>query len=120
VAPAAKDGEPKPEVQHSMMVRTHDHDTHLEAKGITMANLAQMLSDKNETGHRVVVDQTGLMGKYDFKMDWAQDSGSGVPGDATQPGLLTALREQLGVRLDKQQAEVPVVVVESAVLPQFD
>jgi uncharacterized protein (TIGR03435 family) len=120
VVPAAKEGEPKPEVQHSMMVRTHDHDTHLEAKGITMADLAHMLSDKNETGHRVVVDKTGLTGEYDFTMDWAQDSGSGVPADTTQPGMLTALREQLGLRLEKQQTEVPVVVVQSAVQPQFD
>ena len=33
---------------------------------------------------------------------------------------MTALREQLGLRLEKQQAEVPVVVVQSAVRPQFD
>ncbi|AFL87789.1 Protein of unknown function (DUF3738) [Terriglobus roseus DSM 18391] len=120
VDPPAKEGEPKPEAQHSMMIHSGDHGTHLEAKSITMADVSGMLSDKNETGRRVVLDQTGLTGNYDFKMDWAQDNGSGAPADATQPGLMTALREQLGLRLEKREAEVPVVVVQSASRPQFD
>lgn len=120
VPPVAKEGEPRPEAQRSMNVRIGDHNSHLEAKGITMADLALMLSDKNETGHRVVVDHTGLTGSYDFKLDWAQDTSAGANVEVTQPGLMTALREQLGLRLEKQEAEVPVVVVQSATRPVFD
>ncbi|SEC53197.1 TIGR03435 family protein [Terriglobus roseus] len=118
--PPLKDGELKPEVEHIISMRTRDHDMHLEAKSITMADLTGLLSDRYETGHRVVVDQTGLTGNFDFKLDWAQDNGSGIAADATQPGLIMALREQLGLRLEKQERDVPVVVVQSAALPQFD
>jgi uncharacterized protein (TIGR03435 family) len=116
VRPVPKDGEPAPDVPHSMST----HNSHLDATGIGMDSLASMLSDKYETGHRVVIDRTGLTGDFNFKLDWAPDRGLGIPAEATQPGLLAALREQLGLRLDKQDGEVPVVVVKSVARPVFD
>jgi uncharacterized protein (TIGR03435 family) len=66
---------------------------------------------------RVVVDRTGLSGEYDFKLDWTEDSGQGVPSDAPLPGLFTALREQLGLELKPDKAPVEVVIVETASEP---
>jgi uncharacterized protein (TIGR03435 family) len=116
VLPPVKDGEPEPDVPHSMST----HNGHMDAGAIGMDSLASSLSDKYEVGHRVVIDRTGLTGDFNFKLDWAPDRGMGISADATEPGLMTALREQLGLRLEKQDGEVPVVVVKSVVRPQFD
>jgi uncharacterized protein (TIGR03435 family) len=49
--------------------------------------------------HRMVTDQTGLTGTYDFMLTWAPDDVS----DSPAPTLRTALREQLGLTLQPQK-----------------
>lgn len=93
---------------------------HMEAKSISMDSLAEDLTRMPESGDRVVVNRTGLAGDYDFKLDWTPDYGSGVPADATNPGLLTALQDQLGLKLESQKGPVEIVVVESAARPALD
>jgi len=59
---------------------------------------------------RPVVDHTGLSGRYDFTLSWTYDiSVEGAPG--APPSLFTAIKEQLGLRMDavKGQAEVFVI-----------
>ena len=85
-----------------------------------MDDLAEILSGKYEVGERTVVNKTGLPGRYDFKLEWAPDSGGGIAADATLPGLLEALREQLGLRLVKETGDVPVVVIKAVKPPEFD
>ncbi len=51
---------------------------------------------------RPVVDRTGLDGRYDFTIEWADDS---TPDG---PSFTTALREQLGLKLES--AKVPLCV----------
>ena len=77
-----------------------------------------------ETG-KPVVDRTGLTGLYDFEIYWVSqrpgmpatttpsDTGVPVPQD---PGidLFTALRRELGLKLEAQVVPVPVLVVEHA------
>ncbi len=96
------------------------HNGQMVAKNVPMESLAGMLSDMSEAGERVVVDHTGLAGGYNFELNWAPDRGSGVAPDAALPGLFTALREQLGLKLERSEGMVPVAVVEQANLPQFD
>ena len=67
-----------------------------------------------------MVNKTGLPGRYNFKLEWAPDSGGGIAADATLPGLLEALREQLGLRLVKETGDVPVVVIKAVKPPEFD
>lgn len=93
---------------------------HLTATGITMDTLADFLTGQFENENRVIINRTGLAGNYDFKLDWTRDLGDGIPPDAAFPGLLTALREQLGLDEKPGKALIPVIVVESASEPALD
>lgn len=90
---------------------------HLEVTGINMGAFADYLAGLREIAEHVVIDRTGLVSDYDFKMDWTRDRGNCVPPDAPYPGLFTALREQLGLELKPDKAPVDVVVVQSATEP---
>jgi uncharacterized protein (TIGR03435 family) len=82
----------------------------------TIAVLATMLSGEF---HRPVYDETGLTGKYDFKLDWAPDPGAspdaasaGLSSPLTGASIFTAVTEQLGLRLEPKRGPVQVYVVE--------
>ena len=55
-----------------------------------------------------VVDDTGLTGTFDVSLHW---SGEPTPSDDA-PVLSTAIREQLGLRLERRQVRVEVLVVD--------
>ena len=106
----------KPSDSHSMNV----HNSHLEAKGISMEHLAATLAGLRDLEDRVVVDRTSLPGEFDFTLDWTADHGPAASSDAAFPGLFTALREQLGLKLEHETDAVPVVVIEAATPPELD
>jgi uncharacterized protein (TIGR03435 family) len=58
-----------------------------------------------------VVDNTGLPGYYDFKFDWRP----WTPDDAS---IFSALREQLGLKLEARKAPVEVFVIDSVMRPE--
>lgn len=60
-------------------------------------------------------DQTGLQGTYDFDFQYSQDVSTGIQPDA--PSLATALREDLGLSLQKQKGPVETLVVDSVEAP---
>ncbi len=78
--------------------------------GVSMELLAGYVG--NRLG-RIVLDKTGLSGSYDFTLDWAPDQAS----DSPAPSLVTALREQLGLRLESQKSPVEVLVIDSMQKP---
>jgi len=64
-----------------------------------------------------VVDATGLKGRYDLHLDMAQYA----PVDGSQPGpmdaigiMITALQEQLGLKIESRKDLVDVLVVDHA------
>ena len=83
---------------------------------------------------RTVRDKTGLTGRYDFdmKMDLqmvlaaAKRAGANIPAAAANipqadgSSLMTALNEQLGLKLDSVRASVNVVVIDSVEAPVAD
>jgi uncharacterized protein (TIGR03435 family) len=97
-------------------------------EGIGMATFIGPLSSFME---RVVVDKTGLTGKYDLKMQWQPDEnqvamfqamgvpeGFGAPPlDPLGPTLFTALQDQLGLRLESQKGPVEMLVIERVEKP---
>jgi len=104
----------------------------LRGNGQAMSGLTQLLTQV--TG-RIVHDKTGLTGLYDFElrfdpqvlMAMLPQLGLNLPANATanltssdSPALLTALQEQLGLKLDSQKGPVEVLVIDSAELPQPD
>jgi uncharacterized protein (TIGR03435 family) len=89
----------------------------LIATGITMSSLADSLSGQL---HRIVVDKTGLTGKYNFMLSWAPDDGAPQAPDSTLPSIFTALQEQLGLKLESGKAEVEGFVIDHAEIPSED
>ena len=93
---------------------------HLEAVGVPTWQLASLLS--NEAG-RVVLDKTGLTGKYDIAIDWMHDAPASSapdsqPTDSPQgPTLFTAVEEQLGLKLVPAKGPVPVLVIDRVERP---
>ena len=72
---------------------------------------------------RLVVDRTGLAGLYDLDLTFAPDPGTpppmvnGAPLVIDAPALPTALRDQLGLKLETARAPVEVVVIDSVEPP---
>ncbi|HLY39929.1 MAG TPA: TIGR03435 family protein [Terracidiphilus sp.] len=93
--------------------------------GVTMEELASNLSALPEVGGRIVVDKTGLQGRFDFALKWTPDPELGALRSAPDNGLddssalslLTAMREQLGLKLEMTKAPVDVIVIDSAEWP---
>jgi uncharacterized protein (TIGR03435 family) len=77
----------------------------LNGGSISLAPLAQALSP---VVGRVVVDRTGLTGKFDFDLSWASDPNA----DSIGPSIFTALQEQLGLRLESTRGSVDVLVID--------
>ena len=70
-----------------------------------------------------VVDKTGLSGFYDFQLEWmpmADPKFTDVrdPSLGDRPMIFTAVREQLGLRLEAQKAPVEVMVIDQISKPE--
>jgi uncharacterized protein (TIGR03435 family) len=83
------------------------------AKGITMPQFAESFSPLVE---RVIVDKTGLTDMYDLEVKWTPDDVPTTEADTT-PGVFTALREQLGLKLTPAKASVPSLVIDAMTPP---
>lgn len=59
---------------------------------------------------RPVLDRTGLKGGYDLDLEWSLDLEES--SNAARPGLLTAIREQLGLRLDAGRGPIRHLAVD--------
>ncbi len=86
----------------------------LVAGGTSMAALARSMS--NQAG-RIIVDKTGLIGGFDFELEFAADplAAGGQPpavSDTTLPSMFTALEEQLGLKLVPARTPVEVLVID--------
>jgi uncharacterized protein (TIGR03435 family) len=68
---------------------------------------------------RIVVNRTGLTGRYDVELKWTPDSGGAVAPDAP-PGFVTALREQWGLRLEPDTVPMDHLVIDSVDRPMPD
>jgi uncharacterized protein (TIGR03435 family) len=78
---------------------------------VPVKNLAGGLS--HQLG-RPVNDETGLTGLYDFEMGWSDNNAT----DPTAgPTIFSAIREQLGLRLDAKKGPVVTFVIEQAEKP---
>jgi uncharacterized protein (TIGR03435 family) len=96
----------------------------LTGRGVTMAELVRVLPAHlgsvpggSQLFDRQLMDHTGLSGRFDFHMEWAQDvaaspaAASGLESKA--PRFLAALQQQLGLTIESQMAPAPVLVIDS-------
>ncbi len=103
---------------------------HLTGRKVSMKFLTQILA---QNVGRPVIDQTGLTGDYDFKLEWTPDQnqpggfgGPGGPGpdglrpppaDPNGPSIFTAIEEQLGLKLDSQKGPVEMLTIDAVEKP---
>ena len=85
-------------------VLLYPEENKLVGQGIPIASLVEDLSNSNL--HRTVLDKTGLRDKYDLTLQWTPEE--------SQPALIAAIREQLGLNLEPQTAPVEVLVIDHA------
>ncbi|MGH9407667.1 MAG: TIGR03435 family protein [Terriglobia bacterium] len=121
----------------------------IHAIAVSTAFLTDVLSRQPELGGRVVVDETGLKGIYDFTLNWMPEFGRGPMGrgpgespgagpgpaeagngsanagtdaapDSSGPSIFTAVQQQLGLRLKPTKGPVPVLVIDHIEQPTPD
>jgi uncharacterized protein (TIGR03435 family) len=85
----------------TMTVQGSDHTLHLLAE-----QLGRQLS-------RVVVDKTGLDGRFDLTLKYVSDDLRNTGPDAPSgPSLFTAIQEQLGLKLESEKGPVTILVID--------
>ncbi|MGH9572271.1 MAG: TIGR03435 family protein, partial [Candidatus Acidiferrales bacterium] len=97
--PTAGDAHPLP--PGSLGMRMNGGDWIIAANLSPLRNLINPLSAQPEVSGRVLLDRTGLNGKYTFTLQWARESLSAATAPASEtpgPSLFTALEDQLGLR----------------------
>jgi uncharacterized protein (TIGR03435 family) len=70
--------------------------------------IPQLINILTLTGNGPGLDKTGLTGEYDFTLSWDENAG---------PDISTALREQLGLRMEPAKVPSSTFVVDSATKP---
>ena len=84
-----------------------------EFANTSMPDLALMLLLQVD---RPIVDQTGLQGRYDFRLQWTMDEAQARAPDAP-PGIFTAIQEQIGLKLEPVKAKADVLVIDKVERP---
>jgi uncharacterized protein (TIGR03435 family) len=102
------------------------------AGGVGMPQFATMLTNilidvDGADFARLVIDKTGLTGRFAFTLAWTPDKmpdGPPPPGippiDPNGPPLVTALQEQLGLKLQPATSRMEVVVIDRIERPTPD
>ena len=91
----------------------------LSGHGVTLAAATKPLS--NLVG-RPVVDKTGITRKFNLTLEWKPDGIAGVgdtraASDGDGSSIFTAVREQLGLKLDTAKEPTEMLVIERAEKP---
>ena len=92
----------------------------LPARYATMSEFASIL--QRSPLERPVVDQTGLVGRYDFDLEFAPDERlwGGIlkrPENSDKPDLFKAIQEQIGLRLEATTGPVDIIVIDGIERP---
>jgi uncharacterized protein (TIGR03435 family) len=89
----------------------------MSSSGMTMERLAQSI--QGGTG-RIWIDKTGLPGDYEFTLKYSSPRPGAPPDPDAAPDLVTALREQLGLKLEPIRTTTEYLVIEHIERPTPD
>jgi len=98
----------------SLHTNNHNGNADMASTAIPISSLVNALSRQME---RIVVDHTGLTGRYDLNLTWSRDDGGTPATDQNSPSILIAIQEQLGLRLRPAKLPIETFVVDRVVLP---
>jgi uncharacterized protein (TIGR03435 family) len=109
-----KDGYPI--LSQGISAMMHNDRMRLQASGESMSDLAHKLAYFLS---EPVIEETELQGKYDFTLSWVfrqpasgPEADSSIHDESSEPTLFNALREQLGLRLERRSGRVGMVIVD--------
>jgi uncharacterized protein (TIGR03435 family) len=91
----------------------HNRNGFVECTKVTMKDFAE--SSLTYRMGRTVVDETGLTDEFDFELKFVEDQA--LAADTSGPDFLTALQQQLGLKLESRKGPVQVYVVDRAEKP---
>jgi bla regulator protein BlaR1 len=77
------------------------------------ASLAQLADTLTNLMRAPVTDRTGIPGTFDFRFDYGTDD---APAEAGPP-VVTAIQDDLGLKLEKQKGPVEILVIDHAEKP---
>jgi uncharacterized protein (TIGR03435 family) len=110
--PSSTKGDPEMSFNHGILL----------AKRMDMPMLARFLSE-GQTG-RPVIDETGIDGKFDIRLEWTPDpsldplqAASQAPAADAGISVFSALQQQLGLKLEPRTSPADTLVVKRAELP---
>jgi uncharacterized protein (TIGR03435 family) len=84
------------------------------------ADMALLIGQLGRRAGRKVVDQTGLRGQFDFRLEWTPldvAQPDAAPNLASGPDIFTAIREQLGLSLEPGRGPVETLVIDAVQRP---
>ena len=99
-----------PDAQGGMRMNTPGQTVAMTVTKWSMEQLARQFSGQTQ---QPVLDKTGLAGEYDFQLMFVPDGAS----DTSAPELLTAIQEQLGLKLEPTKVPIEVLVIDHAEKP---
>ena len=94
---------------------------YIAARGMTLD--AILLHGLNANLDRVVINNTGLTGEFDWTLEWGaetrpdSDDQRVAPSAPAGPSIFTAMQEQLGLKLEPSRGPVDVLVIDSVERP---
>jgi uncharacterized protein (TIGR03435 family) len=106
----------KPSKANGTTIDTGQTRLHIAGSDDTMSILARELA---QILGRVVVNQTGLTGRYDVSLRWTPDDAAAAAPTTPDipPDIFTAIQEQIGLKLESAKGPVPVLVIDSVERP---
>jgi uncharacterized protein (TIGR03435 family) len=87
----------------------------LVLEGVSMIPLEEMLSTRRPLLGRIVQDRTGLAGPYNIEFEF--DFNAATEANYAGPSIFTALKEQLGLKLEAAKGPLQLVIIDSANTP---
>lgn len=122
VSPLPPPGTPHAPGGHYPQLHPTGHNQ-FTASAWPMNMMADWLSYFSELGNRIVIDDTGLKGNYDWVLNGVSQqpappqAADSATTDEPPTSIFTALQEQLGLKLEPRKAPVEVLVIDHVERP---
>ena len=96
------------------LITKPDHTYVMGSRDVSLNSIAASLGGYHGLD-RPVVDRTGLSGKYDYSVEWKEESDSDP--DPQGETFLEAVKDQLGLKFERSTGPVDVLVIDKVERP---